>query len=45
MWQCIYRVLMDLQAQLELQGREVLWVFQVREENAECQASQDLRCV
>lgn len=36
---------MDPQAQLELQGREALWVFQVREESVECQAFQDQRCV
>lgn len=37
------RVLMVLQAQLELQGREALWVFLVREESVGCQVSQDQR--
>lgn len=37
------RVLMVLQAQLELQDREALWVFLVREESAGCQAFQDQR--
>lgn len=37
------RVLMVLQAQLELQDREALWVFLVSEESAGCQAFQDLR--
>lgn len=37
------RVLMVLQAQLELQDREALWVFLVREESAGCQACPDLR--
>lgn len=36
------RVLMVLQVQLELQAREALWVFLVREESAGCQAFQDL---
>lgn len=36
---------MALQAQLELQGREALWVFLAREENAECLAFQDQRSV
>lgn len=39
------RVLMDLQAQLELLDREALWVSQVKEGSVECQACQDLRCV
>lgn len=34
-------VLMVLQAQLELQDREALWVFLVREESVGCQAFQD----
>lgn len=37
------RVLMVLQAQLELQDREALWVFLVREESVGCQVSQDQR--
>lgn len=37
------RVLMVLQAQLELQDREELLDFLVREESAACQAFQDLR--
>lgn len=37
------RVLMVLQAQLELQGREALWVFLVREESVGCQVCQDQR--
>lgn len=36
------RVRMVLQAQTELQDREALWVFLVREESAGCQAFQDL---
>lgn len=40
-----FRVLMVLQAQLELQDREALWVFLVREESAGCQAFQDQRSV
>lgn len=40
-----FRVLMVLQAQLELQDREASWVFLVREESAGCQAFQDLRSV
>lgn len=32
-------------AQLELQDREALWVFLVREESEGCQACQDQRCV
>lgn len=39
------RALMDLQAQLELQDREALWVFPVREESVECQDFPDLRYV
>lgn len=37
------RVLMVLQAPLELQDREALWVFLVSEESAGCQDFQDLR--
>lgn len=37
------RVLMVLQAQLELQDREALWVFLVRGESEECLDFQDLR--
>lgn len=37
------RVLMVLQAQLELQDREALWDFLVKEESAGCQAFPDLR--
>lgn len=40
-----FRVLMVLQVQLELQDREALWVFLVREESVECQAFQDLQYV
>lgn len=36
-------VLMVLQVQLELQDREALWVFLVREESVGCQAFQDQR--
>lgn len=36
---------MGLQAQLELQDREALWVFLVREESVVCQAFQDLQYV
>lgn len=36
---------MVLQAQLELQDREALWVFLVREESVGCQDFLDLRCV
>ena len=36
-----FRVLMVLQAQLELQAREALWVFLVKEESGGCQAFQD----
>jgi len=32
---------MVLQVQMELQDREALWVFLVREESAGCQAFQD----
>lgn len=39
------RALMVLQAQLELQDREALWVFLVREESVGCQDFLDLRCV
>lgn len=36
---------MDPQAQLELQDREALWVFLVREESVGCQDFLDLRYV
>lgn len=37
------RVLMDLQGQLELQDKEALWVFLVREESVECPVFLDQR--
>ena len=40
-----FRVLMVLQAQRELQDREALWVFLVREESEGCQVFQGQRSV